>query len=139
MATLMIDDVEITGKLLIEATPEGGLELRIAPPLETLTYPQQCARRGAELLDQERPLWYRSIDLDHLDMGNSHRCILGQTYGYYKDGLIALAMGGHDAIVDLGFDVEYPTDYAPSTYYARSYGRLRDAWSEEITRRRNRG
>jgi hypothetical protein len=47
-------------------------------------------KRGAVLLDQERPGWRDEIDLATLDLSDGCSCILGQVFGYYSDGVWAL-------------------------------------------------
>lgn len=42
---------------------------------------------GAAWLDENRPGWEGSIDLETLDMQNSCRCILGQLDGDFYDAL----------------------------------------------------
>jgi hypothetical protein len=43
-------------------------------------------RRGAALLDQVRPGWWRKIATDRLAMDSCDACILGQLYGGYLRG-----------------------------------------------------
>lgn len=45
--------------------------------------------KGAEVLDRYFPkgLWRSDIDLDNLVMDNAERCVLGQLFGSYTDGL----------------------------------------------------
>jgi hypothetical protein len=47
-------------------------------------------RRGAALLDQVRPGWWREIATDRLAMDCSGSCILGQLYRHYWHGVQAL-------------------------------------------------
>lgn len=53
-------------------------------------------RKGAELLDEQRPGWHRRINLNMLDVGSPTRCVLGQCYGGYYKGLAKLGLeSGH--------------------------------------------
>jgi hypothetical protein len=59
-------------------------------------------KRGADLLDRERPGWRDNINRSTLNSANGQHCILGQVFGYYNSGLIAL----------LHIDVSSHDDYA---------------------------
>ena len=50
------------------------------------------AERGANLLDEKYPGWYKKINLDNLDITSCFRCILGQLYGSYENGIDILSM-----------------------------------------------
>jgi hypothetical protein len=54
--------------------------------------PDVRVARGVALLDKRVPRWRDWIDADRLDV-QSPRCILGQLYGAYIDGHIALGLG----------------------------------------------
>lgn len=43
--------------------------------------------RGIALLDERVPGWRDRINLDDLDMGSITKCVLGQLFGQYVDGL----------------------------------------------------
>lgn len=61
--------------------------------------------KGVELLDSIFPRWRELIDVDTLDMGDIHNCVLGQIFGYYSRGMEIL--GNQDSDVDgdtYGFD-----------------------------------
>jgi hypothetical protein len=47
-------------------------------------------RRGAKLLDRERPGWAKIVKLSALDMECCSRCVLGQLYGHFVAGLASL-------------------------------------------------
>lgn len=47
-------------------------------------------RRGALLLDSERPGWAEAIDIEILDLEDVENCILGQVFGDYSLGSQAL-------------------------------------------------
>lgn len=51
------------------------------------TIVQLRVARGAALLDVQRPGWEDEIDLSYLNLGDPDRCVLGQTYGGYRNGL----------------------------------------------------
>lgn len=48
--------------------------------------------RGIELLDRQVPGWRDRIDWDKLDMANCYRCILGQLFGKYSEGVEELGV-----------------------------------------------
>ena len=45
-----------------------------------LALARRRVRRGARLLDHERPGWANEIDLERFDIGDSTRCVLGQLF-----------------------------------------------------------
>lgn len=59
--------------------------------------------RGAELLDRLRPGWAAEIDVERLDVGDARHCPLGQLYGNYREGRIALGIPGDDESCLYGF------------------------------------
>ena len=85
---------------------------RTPPPIPEkisveIEVPQQVYD-GITLLDKEAPTWWEAdpsdrepIDLIHLDLGSTDRCILGQIYGDYSTGKheLGLTYGS-----DYGFD-----------------------------------
>lgn len=100
------------------------------------------AAAGAALLDDQRPGWWRAINVAELDMSDGHHDVLGQLYGDFIRGMNALdlnAIGNEGALlrdsVDLGFDLGFDLDYltiAPGD-------RLTAAWRAEIAKRREKG
>jgi hypothetical protein len=85
--------------------------------------------RGAALLDRIRPSWAREIKLDVFDMGLCSKCVLGQLYGLYDDGLDALGLiSGDRAEYIYGFNSSSLTQMA-------SYAALTTAWRAEIRKR----
>lgn len=60
------------------------------------------AERGAALLDERRPGWWREIDLGTLDIDSVCNCIAGQLGGY-AETLQALGLDD-GAEYDYGFD-----------------------------------
>jgi hypothetical protein len=91
--------------------------------------------RGAALLDEREPGWWKRIDLGKLDLASTCRCVLGQLWddapelwfdtGPYKRALDELGLY-HGKDEDLGFDREDGEHYPPLTA----------AWRELIEDRR---
>jgi hypothetical protein len=82
--------------------PEGFAEL-VQAMRETQAVPEHLLRasddplevrvaRGVALLDEQVPEWASRIEVARLDV-RSPSCILGQLFGTYIDGHIALALG----------------------------------------------
>jgi hypothetical protein len=106
----------------------------------------QRVRGGANLLDYHRPGWEREIDIEHLDMGDTDFCVLGQLYGDYESGCDALGLGRNDERATHGFNVYWPWQ-APIllriaraigldwTLHHREFRLLRNAWIAEIRAR----
>lgn len=91
------------------------------------------AENGAALLDEKVPGWAERIYLDELEISSLDDCVLGQLFGEYHNGMIAL-FPGYEAkpLVDQewlgrqhGFDGEFGLMPA-----------LGDAWKELIRGRR---
>ena len=91
--------------------------------------------RGAALLDEKRPGWWRDIDLARLDLRYGCTCIVGQVEHLedeedYTDALAALGLEHEWTEGDYGFD-------ATSVYeFDEQLGDLAAAWRELITLRR---
>lgn len=88
---------------------------------------------GAKFLDKHKPGWWQDIDVKRLNLGSPCRCILGQLYHDFNEGIEWLRDIDFDTDPDaLGFDVdEY--DW-PET--SKSFAALTKAWKEEIQARR---
>ena len=81
---------------------------------------ESSVAKGAAFLDKEADFdWRERIDVTTLDLGVADRCILGQLYGDYGDGVWMLGIS--DA-TELGFTTEY------------SYRVLTRYWKEELSR-----
>ncbi len=66
-------------------------------------------KRGAVLLDKERPGWRDEINLSTLDLADGCFCILGQVFGYYSDGVWAVFdvdPSDDDCFVEAGVSTE---------------------------------
>jgi hypothetical protein len=89
--------------------------------------------RGAALLDERRPDWWRLVDLDRLDIGSPCDCIAGQLYmggGNYRNWTMVMDSLGLHAEADEaahGFDGPGLTG---------DYTALTEAWRTLIARRR---
>jgi hypothetical protein len=88
------------------------------------------AERGASLLDRLCPGWDGLIDLDELDVDDPGRCVLGQLYGGYDEGLFEIDMEAVDMAprVAHGFTLDSPD--------AAKMGDLTAAWRRLIEERR---
>lgn len=82
--------------------------------------------RGAALLDARRPGWDALIDLGKLDLNNPWRCVLGQTYGGYAEGVDTLFHRDPGEGYRYGF----------SSVWDEGYDVLTESWRELITARR---
>jgi hypothetical protein len=99
-------------------------------------------RRGAELLDRERPGWAAEVPADErLRMEECDECVLGHLYGEYLDGVRALfAPGVLAPFRNLGAAVVRHGFTCPGADIGDpEWGRLADAWRAEIRRRTEAG
>jgi hypothetical protein len=98
------------------------------------------ASDGAELLDRRIPGWERRVDPRSLHMTDMHRCVLGQVYGGYAEGVRELwpeywhSMNGATLSHSHGFIVSL--FHGPAYFVGQFF--LRRAWVAEIDRRRRR-
>ena len=114
---------------------------RRSPPISWASACRRAAR-GAAYLDRVDPGWYRHVDLDRLELADGARCVLGQHYGAFFQGLtragllnLSSAPLGSLSPVDYGFLCVQGVDAAMQ---ARDYALLNRAWRREIRRRRQR-
>jgi hypothetical protein len=77
---------------------------------------------GAQILQNRRPKWFRSVDLDSLRMNDVKHCVLAQVFGDYQKGLSRLGLHEYDA-PDYG--------YALPKEYMR-WDVLEAAWKEKV-------
>jgi hypothetical protein len=102
--------------------------------------------RGAALLDEKRPGWWRDIDLGTLDIASRCGCVIGQLAGLtgaqdrglaYEWATRQLGVGWSDEI-PMGFEApttrEFGGDRVP--VIAAEYDALTAAWADLIAARR---
>ena len=95
---------------------------------------QERVQRGATLLDRHRPEWWKIINLDELRMHNTCNCVLGQCYGAFNQGKLALELtkrASDDA--DNGFEANEKDGYQN---LQNEYQNLQNEWVRVITERR---
>lgn len=87
----------------------------------------EAAARGASFLDGEVPNWSHPnrIDLDALRLASCKRCVLGQLFGEYGEGVDDLGLSETDEDT-LGF---FAVDH--------EWADLTEAWRAEIRKRRH--
>lgn len=94
---------------------------------------------GAAKLDRERPGWHKEINLDVLDISDCYRCILGQLWGFYGDGLNVVLPDLSTPGYEFGFSSEivlYKTHKHLASTQEDEYRRLTQYWIEAIKSRR---
>jgi hypothetical protein len=89
-----------------------------------ISFHRWAAKRGARLMDRERPGWARRINRVTLNLQTRYDCVLGQEYGGYSIGLAHLGFGRFRAI-SYGFCLS-----------AGHWDSLTAAWQAEIRARR---
>lgn len=96
-------------------------------------------KRGAVFLDDLRPGWERVINLDHLELADSCRCVLGQLFGHYLTGLAVVVKTGISIGLaemhsyELGFNV--PASEMHDRRAPTPYRELDELWISEIEAR----
>lgn len=111
----------------------------------------EAVARGAALLDEKVPGWWRVIDLDALDMGNCTQCMLGQLFGHDIEkalgsttfglplipGYIPLDMTGFGRGCEtLGIRTSSANEIGCNDSYRFSYADLKCEWTRVIAERR---
>jgi len=89
---------------------------------------------GARFLDSKVPDWFKSIDLNLLNMSNPCHCVVGQLFPSYANGLSALGVNttiNEDEV--LGFDRAY--SYGSDSLYSCDLVALTPIWKREICAR----
>jgi hypothetical protein len=86
------------------------------------------AKNGATLLDEKKPDWWRTLDLDVLDLKDCSLCVVGQTFGGYATGMTELF--GPSSNNAMAF--KHGFDSCSMTGVERLHG----AWCDEVMSRR---
>ncbi len=110
--------------------------------MRTPTLPRLARRvaAGASFLDRHEPGWHRRVDPDTLDAADVGRCVLGQLFGGFEQGLAELTACRCDEVaayhrdpitwtVAHGFDLDVTESRADFLALGR-------AWRAELARRR---
>ncbi len=85
---------------------------------------------GVALLDEKVPDWRKRIDSELLSMVWCGRCILGQLFGGYGNGLIELEIGWDmEKAVYYGFDV---FDVRTQSEKSKKWNKLTQLWKEQL-------
>lgn len=104
----------------------------------TLALIAERASRGADLMDEEEPDWANKIVLSEFEISNCDKCILGQVFGSYTSGLVAVGEEFLDGeIHDFGFDLD--CDYDETGIADDYFAELGKCWTKEITTRVSHG
>lgn len=107
--------------------------------LTETTVETERVHAGMALLERELgPTWADGIDLRALDLEDACGCVLGQTYGGFREGALALWGASDDnytLAIDHGFYAHgMETDGVESEPGARAnYVRLTDEWRRQLT------
>lgn len=74
---------------------------------------------GMKMLDYAKPNWRKDLDLDVLCMSDMRRCVLGQLYGDFSDGVFYLSgLSGLEKwewAQGFGFDAPFLAGYVTLT------------------------
>jgi hypothetical protein len=98
---------------------------------------QAAARRGAALLDHVCPEWEYRVKYAPW-MQSASACVLGQVYGTYWRGKIAVfgrdtgVRSAYAAVIFYGFEI------AEASFAYERYTALDEAWNSEIEARKER-
>ncbi len=86
-------------------------------PASIILESERNVERGASFLDEKIPGWEKAIELEHLHMGSTEECILGQlwmqtnifphTHGDYGDAVDELLEGSETRSEQNGFTLTF--------------------------------
>ena len=89
---------------------------------------EEQIKRGVQVLNEKKPGWAYSINIESLNIITPAYCVLGQVYGGYSDGLAELRIHYVDA-GNYGFTLTtLPSDAA------EDWDTLTQEWKETIRR-----
>lgn len=89
--------------------------------------------RGADLLDETEPKWFKRVNMNNLRMGSCTQCVLGQVAGHYFHGIRYLLHIETNEAIEHGFELDdHYNDIASSEMY---YTHLDELWLKEIKSR----
>ena len=100
----------------------------MAPKEEAIALAKALVAAGAAVLDAHRPGWRAQVDVSILDMEDDTFCVLGQLYGTYGLGVVALCPSDADNCNKWAHDHGFL-----DRWDARADKRLQPAWKAEIT------
>jgi hypothetical protein len=89
---------------------------------------RERVERGAKFLDEQMPEWIDEIDLNTLALRSPCRCVLGQLFGDYSEGVDALDLDFPDE-EDRGFHIAFDETRS-------RWEELTEAWKSLILARR---
>jgi hypothetical protein len=90
--------------------------------------------RGAALLDKINPAWWHEIGREQLSIGSCSRCVLGQLYGHYDHGVLALAGPVDPFVFGVQFGFAFQSSLSSGQWEAEDRA-LIAAWLAEIDTR----
>jgi len=88
---------------------------------------------GAKALDDLRPGWFREVDIKTLDMTDGAKCVLGQLYDFYGNGLKELRWTDEVATA-MGIYLCDGSEMMHREWIAK-YAELQECWIGEISDR----
>lgn len=89
--------------------------------------------RGAEYLDEVRPDWWRSVNLERLDLVSGDDCILGQIWDDYGYAVELLRLTERD-VTDYGFGLVTAASWPRLTALWRAEVATRAGWAADVER-----
>lgn len=98
-------------------------------------------RAGVALLDDRKPGWANRVDVDRLEMQACDRCVLGQLFGDFHEGMERLVPDHWDIspepAITYGFDAEPlgPGEWVDRGRLRFDYRMLRRLWTYVIRQR----
>jgi hypothetical protein len=94
-----------------------------------MTMNEERVARGVKLLDIVNPGWHEKINIEELYLRQCWKCVLGQLYGTYSEGILLLPMEMEDAY-KFGFNIFNTNDTPLEIHF--SYQELEEEWKKQI-------
>lgn len=85
----------------------------------------EAVEAGIRLLDEKLPGWRARVAVARLDISSGTKCVLGQCFGRYDYGLVAIGIVQEDAPA-FGFNVMHEGGDV-------DFSRIQAAWEERLS------
>lgn len=91
---------------------------------------EERVSRGIALLNEKRPQWKESINMEKLDLQSCYRCIIGQLFGCYTESALRSLGTNIDSCWHYGFSLKRSELYG--MYVGKSFAELTNEWIKQI-------
>lgn len=95
----------------------------------------EYVQAGVKLLDEKQPDWRSKIDVERFSVVHRDRCVLGQLFGWYGTGLVALGLFTLDDDWGSASDSGAPYGFTVAGWdKPEEWEELQTLWEQELQR-----